>query len=220
MSAQRILLVAATVPELQACTSHEVKQGFVRELEPGIDSLVTGVGCTATAFQLGRVLATGHYRLAINLGVAGSFDPDFPPGTVAEVVSDEFGDLGADDKGTFLSLFDLNLSDPNQFPFREGRLSPEQVQSTVAWPCVHASTVQTTHGEAEQIRRFKARSKVSFESMEGAAFFYACMLSGVPCRQFRAVSNRVTPRDREAWKIPEALEALGVFFRTHRAQIL
>ncbi|MFM9055180.1 MAG: hypothetical protein ACKOQY_00605, partial [Bacteroidota bacterium] len=80
MSAHDVLLVAATVPELRSCIP-AAEDGFRPGAAPGIDTLVTGVGCTATAFQLGRILSTHRYRLAIHVGLAGSFDPNLPPGT-------------------------------------------------------------------------------------------------------------------------------------------
>ena len=45
--------------------------------------------------------------------------------------------------------------------------------------------------------------------MEGAAFMYACLVHGQPFAQVRAVSNVVERRNREAWKLPEAIESLG-----------
>jgi futalosine hydrolase len=52
------------------------------------------------------------------------------------------------------------------------------------------------------------RLQPDIESMEGAAFFASCMVHRVPCLQLRAVSNRVEPRNREAWNIPLALNRL------------
>ena len=37
--------------------------------------------------------------------------------------------------------------------------------------------------------------------MEGAAFAYACSLSGVPYAQVRAISNLVERRNRKAWRM-------------------
>jgi futalosine hydrolase len=47
-------------------------------------------------------------------------------------------------------------------------------------------------------------------SMEGAAFMYSCLVAGVPFAQVRAVSNAVERRNRGAWKIDEAIDALAV----------
>jgi futalosine hydrolase len=45
--------------------------------------------------------------------------------------------------------------------------------------------------------------------MEGAGVAAAAALHNVPAAELRAVSNPVGPRDRAAWEIPRALEALG-----------
>jgi len=47
------------------------------------------------------------------------------------------------------------------------------------------------------------------ESMEGAAFMYACMVHQVPFAQVRAVSNMVERRNRGSWKMADAIRALG-----------
>jgi futalosine hydrolase len=48
------------------------------------------------------------------------------------------------------------------------------------------------------------------ESMEGAAFMYACLIHDVPFAQVRAVSNVVERRNRATWKMDEAIRNLGV----------
>jgi futalosine hydrolase len=46
--------------------------------------------------------------------------------------------------------------------------------------------------------------------MEGAAFMSACLIHKVQFAQVRAVSNLVEPRNREAWKMADAIRNLGV----------
>jgi futalosine hydrolase len=69
--------------------------------------------------------------------------------------------------------------------------------------------VNTVHGDdrsiAEAVRRFDPQ----VESMEGAAFMYACTIGGVPFAQVRAVSNIVERRNRAAWRLQDALAALN-----------
>jgi len=55
------------------------------------------------------------------------------------------------------------------------------------------------------------RIQPQLESMEGAAFFYACTQAGVPCLQIRAVSNYVEKRNRDAWQIGLAIKNLNSF---------
>jgi futalosine hydrolase len=50
--------------------------------------------------------------------------------------------------------------------------------------------------------------QADLESMEGAAFFYACLAEGVPFIEIRSVSNYVAERDKSYWNIPLAIQKL------------
>ena len=175
-----------------------------------IDLLTTGVGMTATAAWCARILARQSYDLAVNLGVCGSFTPECPPGTVVNVVTDCIPELGAEDGDRFLTLEELGLLRPDD-P-RGGRLVNPFVPPHAAigtLPRVNGITVNTVHGNEESIARVVERVKPDVESMEGAAFMYACLVSGVRFAQVRSVSNMVEKRNRAAWKLPEAVQALA-----------
>ena len=45
--------------------------------------------------------------------------------------------------------------------------------------------------------------------MEGAAFFYVCLVKNIKFIQIRSVSNFVEERNKKAWKIPLAIENLN-----------
>ena len=70
-------------------------------------------------------------------------------------------------------------------------------------------TVNTVHGNERTIAAVRNRYAPDVESMEGAAFMYASLIAGVPFVQVRAVSNAVTRRNRGAWRVDEAIRALG-----------
>ena len=65
------------------------------------------------------------------------------------------------------------------------------------------------HGHEPSIAEVTARYAPDVESMEGAAFMYACLVAGVPFAQVRTVSNRVERRNREAWDLKGAVDELG-----------
>ena len=73
------------------------------------DILITGVGMVATAFALGRHLANNDYDLAINLGIAGSFDRNIALGEVLEITQDTFAELGAENDNEFLPIDQLGF---------------------------------------------------------------------------------------------------------------
>jgi futalosine hydrolase len=70
-------------------------------------------------------------------------------------------------------------------------------------------TVNTVHGNELSIARVVERFQPVVETMEGAAFMYACLVSGVRFAQVRAVSNMVEKRNRAVWKMGEAVAALA-----------
>ena len=177
-----------------------------------LDVVTTGVGMVATAAWCSRALARHQYDVALNFGVCGSFDAAIAPGTVVHVVSDRLSELGAEDGDAFLTLQDLALMDENAFPFRGGALindAPPRNPVLAALPTVSGITVNTVHGSERTIADVERRFQPQVESMEGAAFMYACLLAEVPFAQVRAVSNRVERRNREAWRMGEAIRNLG-----------
>jgi futalosine hydrolase len=188
----RILLVAATPAEVPA------------SLPRAVTPLVTGVGMVATAAQCARELALSRYDLALNVGVCGSFRDRLPPGTVVHVVSDRLPELGAQDGEAFLTLADLHLRGDDVFV----NPAPPTMPALAALPAVTGITVNTVHGNADAIARVVRRCDPDVESMEGAAFMSACLAAGVPFAQVRAVSNIVERRNRQAWKMGEAIASL------------
>jgi len=45
--------------------------------------------------------------------------------------------------------------------------------------------------------------------MEGAAFHYVCLQQHIPFIQIRSISNIVGVRDKNKWKMKEAIESLN-----------
>jgi futalosine hydrolase len=171
-----------------------------------VDVLVTGVGMVATAVWCSRVLAQTSYDLAINLGVCGSFDAFIEPGTVVHVISDRLAELGAEDGEQLLTLEDLQL--PGEAAF----VNPDPLSNPAIeqLPAVSGITVNTVHGSERSIVAVVARFEPQVESMEGAAFMSACLIGKVQFAQVRAVSNTVERRNRDAWKLADAIRNLNI----------
>jgi len=214
----RVLVVAATRPEVAPLISELTSAAGHNQVVSGtlgqhkIDVLLTGVGMVATAAWCTRALAIGGYDLALNLGVCGSFNPAMPPPSVVHVRSDSLAELGVEDGPRFLSLIEIGLLEPDEFPFSGGRLlndAPPPLPGLEDLPSASGITVNTVHGSDESIAAIRSRYPADVESMEGAAFMYACLIAGVPFAQVRAVSNRVERRNRAAWDIAGAIEHLG-----------
>jgi len=213
----RILIVAATEPEIGKfkedarfaifdCDQDSHSTPAMKKACDKLDItfLVTGVGMVATAFALGRHLAINQYDLAINLGIAGSFDRSIPLGEVVEITEDSFAELGAEDDEDFITIEQLGFGES---AFRSTYSLPEKLNIKKAT----AITVNTVHGNEVSIKKLVNRIEAGLESMEGAAFFYACKQVNVPCVQIRAVSNYVEKRNRDNWQIGLAIKNLNTF---------
>ena len=177
-----------------------------------VDVLTTGVGMIATAAWCSRTFAAEHYDLALNVGLCGSFDASLAAPDVVHVTADRIAELGAEDGDDFLTIHQLQLLGENDFPFDGGLLvntNPPPLPSLATLRSVTGITVNTVHGNERTIAAVRDRYDPDVESMEGAAFMYASLIAGVPFAQVRAVSNAVVRRNRGAWKIDEAIRALG-----------
>lgn len=213
-----ILIVAATPFEVAAfraylskhyvqTAEHQFQRGNVK-----VALLITGVGLPLMAYALGRVLTLEDWHLVINAGVAGSLTTKYPPGSVAQVQSERFADLGVEEAdGSFTSVHQLELIEPGQFPFDEaGRLINPKVEGFDFLPKAAGISVNRVHGTTASITQLKARyPDAEVESMEGAAFFYACLMEKTSFLEIRAISNWVAPRDRAAWEMEKALDGLN-----------
>ena len=169
--------------------------------------LITGAGMVPTAFALARHLPHNVYHLVINLGIAGSFDRKIPLGDVIEITEDIFAELGAEDDKKFISIEKLGFGASIFKPTS----SIAHFSKKISLAKATAITVNTVHGNEESIAAIVARLNPQLESMEGAAFFYACRELKVPCLQIRAVSNYVEKRNRDNWQIGLAVKNLNNF---------
>ncbi|MFD2161482.1 futalosine hydrolase [Paradesertivirga mongoliensis] len=201
----KILLVAATASEIEPLLSHfNIIENGGTIKGNSLDILVTGVGMTATAFAMGRALGLNQYDLAINAGIAGAFDRSLKTAEVVAVTLDCFAELGAEDGEDFLTIDELG--------FGRSSVKPEHTfehRNIDALKKAKGITVNKVHGNDESIYTTVTRLNPQVESMEGAAFFYACNQSNLPCLQVRAISNYVERRNRDTWKIPLAIQNLN-----------
>lgn len=215
----KLLVVAATLPEIKPLMSSlgqsEAKEFSTKTIhyhQLSIDTLITGVGLMHTAYFMGKVLAKNTYDLALQFGIAGSFRKDIAPGVTVNVVEEVVADLGAEDKNNFLDATELHLLPPDQFPYQAGKLlntTVDSVYGVSALKKVKGISVNKVHGYQYSIDKIILKYDPDVESMEGAAFFYACFMERLPCLQIRAVSNYIEDRNKDRWNIPLAIGNLN-----------
>ena len=223
----KILVVSATIyeigPFLEFLEKECSKKSFFEYEYNGhiISPIVCGIGALNMAFSIARFTGIKEIGYIINPGIAGTFSEKLALGSVVEVISDRFADLGIEEKnGDFKDVFDLELEDKNKFPFINGCIHNEKRKYDTGLPKVQAITVNKVHGEENSILRIKQKYNVDIESMEGAGFFYACKIMDLSFSQIRSISNRVEPRNRESWKVEEAIDRLNEELIKHIKTVL
>ena len=202
----KILLVAATYHEIEAFIKHNTSNfnadEWLKIHHHEVKILITGVGMVATAYALGNEFAKNSYDLALNVGVAGSFYRNIKIGQLVEVREDILSELGAEDDEEFISLDQLELGEV-EFRASEKHQIKEDLRK------VTAITVNKVHGNEESIEEIRERVNPTIESMEGAAFFYACEEANVAALQVRSISNYVEKRNKENWNMSLAVKNLN-----------
>jgi futalosine hydrolase len=205
----KLLIVCATEDEIRPFLAYRAAHLAPKKVEESI--LITGVGMVASTFSLTKKLKNHKYDLVLQVGVGGAFNDSLPPGEVVFIGSDQFGDMGAEDHDKYLDVFELGLFLKDEFPFREGKLAnPHKPQEyKISLPAASGLTINTVSGSEKTIKMRADKYKCDVESMEGAAFHYVCLRDEVHFAQVRAISNRVTPRDKSQWKMQDAIANLN-----------
>lgn len=205
-----ILLISSTENEIRPTLDWLASsKNFVNEHE--IETLITGVGSTATAYALTRQLLWRSPELVVQAGIGGSFKKEYPPETVAFISEDVFADLGAVENGELSDIFDLGLAGTNEHPFTNRMLLNTNIRpwEKFGLEFVRGATINCVSSTPEQVNTIKRKYDPVIESMEGAALHYACLMENIPFIQLRAVSNYAGERDKKKWKMMEAITILN-----------
>lgn len=197
----KITITAATDKELQTAAGLFEVHDTTR--------LNTGVGMVNTALHLGKYFATHHPDFVLNIGIAGAIDRQIPLCEVYLIERDEFAWFGAESPEGYIPFSMIGTFDTKNNPSKAYCANLQQYKSSFDYlKRADALTVQTVTGTDSSKEHLRLHYKAELESMEGAAFYYACHHFNMPCAQLRAVSNYVEVRRREQWKIDEALANL------------
>ncbi|MFG2501738.1 futalosine hydrolase [Streptomyces sp. NPDC048441] len=213
VQAQEGLLTTSSPPALRVLVATAVpaeRDAVADGLPPHTAAIAVGVGPAAAAAHTAAALARTPYDLVVSAGIGGGFQPDAPIGSL--VIADEItvADLGAETPDGFLPVTELGFGAVTHRP-------PASLVRELAAACGGQAgtvlTVSTVTGSAARAAELRRRHPHALaEAMEGFGVAEAAAAYGLPVLEIRAVSNAVGPRDRAAWRIGEALGALGGAF--------
>lgn len=209
--ASRILIVTS-VPAEREAIERGIAAAHTSPIRPAaglrmrlIIAIDGGVGVASAAAATASALSGQEFTAVISAGIAGGIE--VPAGGLALGTASVAADLGADSPQGFLSLDDLGLgSSTVEATPALVTLLAQQLPHAVRGTILTVSTVTGTAARAHWLRTRHPHAVA--EAMEGFGVATAAARAGVPFAEVRAISNAVGPRDREAWKIPDALTAL------------
>jgi futalosine hydrolase len=207
----RVVITAATVGEWMPC--------FLN-----IDTLYTsesqrlkvifhqgGVGMLANAVSLTRLAFEEKPDLIVQVGIAGSFDAKLSLGKVVAVSEEILADMGVQEDGKWKDIFDLKLEKSSYPPYEKRRLPNHSIEkfNLLKLPEVTAITINEITTNEERIQQLIKKYEPVLETMEGAALHFVCREMNIPFLQLRAVSNYIGERNKENWKIKDAIDNLN-----------
>lgn len=205
----RVLIMTAVEAEAAA-----VRRGLGedRRFEVALAGVGPAQAAARTAAMLARAEAEGlAFGLVISAGIGGGFAGVAEVGSLVVASEMVCADLGAESPEGFLPLDKLGLGKASVPADRERSLHLAESLRKAGLPVRFGPvlTVSTVTGTAETAAQRAGRVPgAAAEGMEGYGAAMAAATFGLPAMELRAISNPVGPRDRAAWRIPEALAAL------------
>lgn len=200
-----VLIVTAVEAEAEA-----VRRGL--RGADGFTVIAVGAGPAAAAAGTAAALAAGSYGCVVSAGIGGGFPGKAAVGALVVASELIYADLGAETPEGFRSADELGFGRV-AYPADPGRA--ERLAAGLAAAGLPVSTgpvltVSTATGTAATAASLAARVPgAAAEAMEGCGVAAAAAARNLPVLEIRAVSNPVGPRDRAAWRIGEALDALA-----------
>ncbi|MFK4185762.1 futalosine hydrolase [Streptomyces sparsogenes] len=201
---------AATATALTAAELGTAGPGTVRPGTAGPGTARLDAAGPGTARLDAARLDAAPYGLVVSAGIGGGFTPA-PLGTVVVAEAIVAADLGAETPDGFAAVTDLGFGTVEHLPPPALVRAVAEAAGAVRGAVLTVSTVTGSAGRATELLRRHPRAAA--EAMEGFGVAEAAAAHGVPVLEVRAISNTVGPRDRAAWRIGEALDALAGAFR-------
>lgn len=203
-SINRVLVITAVSAEKDA-----ILRGLLDDIR--FDVMVVGVGSVVAAVNTVKALSSAEYSLVICAGIGGGFSGKAEVGSLVVATEIVAADLGAETSEGFCSLDELGFG-----------FTRVQIDANLVNRVTHALqaaklpvntgpvlTVSTVTGTAASAAELASRVPgATAEAMEGYGVGCAANDRGLPVLEIRAISNVVGPRDRSAWQIKAALDAL------------
>ncbi|WP_134701823.1 futalosine hydrolase [Ammoniphilus sp. YIM 78166] len=200
----KILVMTAVEVERQA-----VQRGLKGDSRFNV--LLTGVGSASAAANTAIALTKDDYDIVISMGIAGGFLEKVDVGSLVIATEIIAADLGVETHDGFQLIEELGFGTNRMGLNQElvARVMSGFQQSGMTVQQGPIITVSTVTGTVETASALALRVPgAAAEAMEGYGVAIAAQQYGIPILEIRGISNAVGPRQRELWRIDDALHAI------------
>jgi len=193
----KILIITATITEADKLIEFlklKKQSDYIYSSETyETDLLISGVGIPAIVFSMLTYHKISTYELIVNCGIAGSYNEKLQIGSVSNICSDSFGDIGFNTENGFENVFDSKFNDKFINIFNNGF-----IYNSSDYP-VFFKDLQKTKSVTVNIPEIRNYPDTDLETMEGAAFMMVCKYFKKNYIQIRGISNIIGNTERKDW---------------------
>lgn len=181
------------------------------------DVVLAGVGPASAAAKTAFALAKHRYDLVISAGIGGGFVGRAGIGSTVIGTESIAADLGAETAEGFLNVTELGFGtvkydcEPSLVTTFKKALQTTELDVQTG----SILTISTVTGTKESADILATRHpNATAEAMEGFGVAVAAKQLNIPFIEIRTISNAVGPRNRDEWRIGDALASLENTFAT------
>ena len=167
---------------------------------------ICGFGPIVSGIRTTQLIAEHSPKQVLLTGIAGALDLRIPVGTSIEFDMAICFGIGAGSGDDFISASEMGWSQwPDAPQISDSiRLCDDNVAA-----CVPLLTCCSASANEHDVQlRLKKHPNAVAEDMEGFSVATACRFTGIPARIVRGISNRAGDRNKENWRVRDAMLAV------------
>ena len=167
---------------------------------------ICGFGPIVSGIRTTLLIVEHSPKQVFLTGIAGALDLRIPLGTSVELDMALCFGIGTGSGDDFISASEMGWRQWSDSPQISDsiRLDDDNVAA-----CVPLLTCCSASANEHDVQlRLKKHPNVVAEDMEGFSVATACRFAGIPVRIVRGISNRAGDRNKENWRVRDAMHAV------------
>lgn len=200
------LLIVPTQFELQFLSSSFREQ--INETDCQLE--LCGFGIVVSAIRTSQLIARYSPKQVLLIGIAGTLNGRFPIGHAFQFSEVECFGIGAGAGDHYLSAHEMGWRQWPQEPKISGSLllTERSGDNLANQPATLLTCCSASATDQDVQLKLKKHPKAVAEDMEGFAVAAACRFADVRLTIVRGISNRAGDRNKENWRVAEAMLAV------------